>query len=301
MRTVLKGLGYVLLALVAVVGLVVGWSTVRYRMELRHRYVFPSVHLSRPAKTGNLAHGKRLVTIRLECVECHGKDLAGGTVVEDPVAGHVYGANITPAKLKDWTDDEIATVLKHGVARDGHPLVIMPSEDYQNMSEADLIDVIAYLRSVPAVVKADRPSHAGPLLRFFWATGKAPFLLPVGEIDHAKGFAPAVPEAPTEAFGRYMVTNLCIGCHQPSLKGGPMPGAPPDWVPAANITQDSLGTWSEADFIKTLKTGVNPSGSALRMPMKMNIKYTAQWTDVEYKAAWAYLKTVKGAPDKSGF
>ena len=297
MRTVLKWLGYALGSVVALVLVIVGWSTLKYDREIASRKSYPPVHLSRPASTGNVAHGKHLVRVRLECVECHGTDLSGNTVVEDPMAGSIHGRNITPFKLKAWTDDEIATVLRHGISRDGHPLIIMPADDYQHMSESDLIDVIAYVRSVPAVNKADVPSRAGPLLRFFWAIGKAPFLVPSGHIDHAKAFDPAVPEKPTKEFGRYIVHNLCAGCHRNDLRGGPMNGAPPDWVAAANITQDALGTWSEADFIRTLKTGVNPSGSKLRLPMSMNIKYTAQWSDTEYKAVWAFLKTVKGSAD----
>jgi len=302
MRTVLKGLGILVGGVIGLVLLVYLFASAKLEAKLHHHYPFPPEPLTLSVAKADVAHGRHLATVRMECIECHGKDLAGGTVIDDPVAGHVHGSNITPFKLKTWTDAEIARTLRHGVAKDGHPLIIMPSEDYQSMSEKDMVDIIAYLRSVPAVDKPDQPSTAGPLLRIFWALGKTPVVFGVDMIDHAKPFAPAVKEAVTEEFGRYIAMNTCVGCHRTDFRGGPMPGTPPDWVVPANITQESLGTWSEADFIKTLKTGVNPGGSTLRMPMAMNIKYTAQWSETEYKAVWKFLKTVKGKPaGKDGF
>jgi hypothetical protein len=78
-----------------------------------------------------------------------------------------------------------------------------------------------------------------------------------------------------------------------------MPGTPPDWAVPANITQDSLGTWSEKDFVKTLKTGINPSGATLRLPMAKILKYTPKFSDTELKALWAYVKTVQGPGSKT--
>jgi len=296
MRTFLKWVGVVLGAIVVVVIGVLGWASMKVSMHRNHVYAFPLVAMD--ASKGNAARGKHLVQVRMTCVECHGKDLAGGTVIDDPVAGHIHGSNITPAKLKSWTDGEIARTLRHGVAKDGHPLMIMPSEDYQAMSETDMRDIIAYLRTVPAVERADVPSTAGPLLKVFWALGKTPQVFPVDMVDHARPFAAAVREGVTPAFGKYIFLNTCVGCHRENLKGGPMPGTPPDWAVPANITQDSLGTWSEADFIKTLKSGVNPSGSKLRLPMAMILKYTPEFSTTELRALWAYIRTVKGEPAK---
>jgi hypothetical protein len=42
-------------------------------------------------------------------------------------------------------------VLKHGVDREGKPLVIMPSHETTQFADKDLADLIAYCRSRPAV------------------------------------------------------------------------------------------------------------------------------------------------------
>ena len=52
-----------------------------------------------------------------------------------------------------------------------------------------------------------------------------------------------------------------------------------------------LTAWSEADFIKTLRTGVTPSGTNL--PDKfMPWQFKSQMTDDELKAVFAYLKSL---------
>jgi len=298
MRTVLKWLGVAMATVIVLLVLVLGWASMKFSAKAGRTYEYPLVPFSKQVGKGNVQRGKYLVTVRMTCIECHGEDLAGGTVIDDPVAGHVHGRNITPAKLKAWSDAEIVRTLRHGTSRDGHPLLIMPSEDYQSMCEQDMRDIVAYLRTVKAVEKADQPNSAGPLLKMFWALGKTPQVFGMDMIDHNRPWAPKVRESVTPAFGKYIFMNTCVGCHRENLKGGPMPGTPPDWAVPANITQDSLGTWSEADFLKTLKTGVNPSGAKLRLPMAMILKYTPKFSDTELKALWAYVKTVKGSAEK---
>lgn len=67
--------------------------------------------------------------------------------------------------------------------------------------------------------------------------------------------------------------------------------SPPDWPEAANLTPGgALGNWSEADFINTIRTGVNPTGKAINPTMPWP-RYT-QMSDEELKALWAHISTV---------
>ena len=52
--------------------------------------------------------GRRIYHVRAGCVDCHGADLAGVKVLDDPGIGFVFGANISPANLASWSDEEIA-------------------------------------------------------------------------------------------------------------------------------------------------------------------------------------------------
>ena len=50
-------------------------------------------------------------------------------------------AKYTPA---DWE-----RTLRHGVKPDGRPVMIMPSEDYNRLTDVDLGALVAYMRQLP--------------------------------------------------------------------------------------------------------------------------------------------------------
>ena len=120
--------------------------------------------------------GKYLATIG-DCVDCHttgyffGKpDMAhylGGSDVgfEIPELGTFVGPNLTPDKetgLGAWTSEEIAAALTTGVRPDGRILApIMPWHALAHLTKPDLLALIAYLRSLPAV-KYKVPGPFGP-------------------------------------------------------------------------------------------------------------------------------------------
>jgi mono/diheme cytochrome c family protein len=120
--------------------------------------------------------GKYLATIG-DCVDCHtpgyffGKpDMThylGGSDVgfEIPELGTFVGPNLTPDKetgLGAWTSEEIATALATGVRPDGRILApIMPWHALAHLTKPDVLALIAYLRSLPAV-KYKVPGPFGP-------------------------------------------------------------------------------------------------------------------------------------------
>lgn len=291
LKTVAKGLGILVLAVVVAVGVTVAWASRKTAQGRARVWAVPPVALKLSVARADRHRGERLVKVLHACVECHGMDLGGGgKVIDDPLAGTVYGPNITPAALKDWSDGEVARAIRDGLGRDGRALVIMPAEDFHNLSERDLVDILAYVRGVPPVTRANRPIRVGPIVKFFYARHQMPQLLAADSIDHAAPFPPAPRERADAVYGRYLFASLCVGCHLESHRGGPINGAPPDWAPAANITTDALGTWTRKQFMATLRTGVNPSGHQERLPMTMILKYTKDFTDVELEALWAYLQ-----------
>jgi len=112
--------------------------------------------------------GAYLVTIG-HCMECHSAwsrgvsdfktGLGHGGRVFPPHQGSPDGtpdsvaANITSdptAGIGAWTDQEIARAVTHGMARDGRILKPpMGYAYYAGLKDADLADIIAYLRTVP--------------------------------------------------------------------------------------------------------------------------------------------------------
>jgi mono/diheme cytochrome c family protein len=103
------------------------------------------------------------------------------------------------------------------------------------------------------------------------------------------------PAGVTKGYGHYLArVGGCADCHGANLSGGPMAGAPPDAPPAANITPGGqISAWSEADFIKTMRTGINPAGKQL--DSFMPYKFIGRLSDDELKAIYLYLKSVPSA------
>lgn len=76
---------------------------------------------------------------------------AGGNEFHGPW-GTVVSANITPAGLADFTDEQIATMITHGERPNGTKLTgPMPFPYYANIKADDVKAIVMYLRSLPAI------------------------------------------------------------------------------------------------------------------------------------------------------
>lgn len=206
---------------------------------------------------------------------------------DTPPVGVLYAPNLTPAgEVKDWSDGEFIRAIREGVHKSGRPLIIMPSEEFHNLSDADVQSIVAYLRSQPATAnkpQSDTPSNGLNLLGalfvgagIFPTSAQPPLTQPIV----------APPEGTTADYGKYLVDNIgCRSCHGADLAGGTPGFGPP---PGPNITA-VVPKWSEADFIKAIRTGADPTGKSLdpeQMPWK---EYSAFATDNDLKAIYAYL------------
>ncbi len=258
-----------------------------------------------PQQAGEVAmsraveRGDHLVHTRYVCVACHGSDFGGGVMIDDPMIGHFLGPNITAGaggRTSGFGPADWDRIVRHGIKPDGHPAV-MPSEDFRLMSDQELSDIIAYIRSRPTVDDTVPPPAPGPLGRVLIATGQIRVSADVIG-DH---FSAHLAEPPTsevsEAFGQHLA-GVCTGCHNARLSGGPVPGGDPSWPPAANLTahQEGLAAWTFEDFAATLRSGRRPDGTELRDPMSGVVQFTGRMTDVELEALWTYIRTVPPLP-----
>jgi mono/diheme cytochrome c family protein len=264
-------------------------------LRMRRSFTIDAAPIAVPQGAVAVEEGRRLVVAR-GCADCHGENLAGVTLVDDPLVGTLAGANLTMGQggvVANYTPATIARAIRHGVGVDGRALLIMPSHEYAGMSDADAGAIIAYIQSAAPVDQHNPPVSIGPLLRALFLADQV-VVVPAEKIDHAaKPVAP--PVGVTVEYGRY-IGALCSGCHGQSYSGGPIPGAPPDAPPAANLTPDStgLGAWSEADFIRALREGVRPDGSAINPSMPW--KNFSRMSDTELKALYLFLRQVPAKP-----
>lgn len=292
MRKLLRGGVAAVVLLVASAAAVLGWAWVETGTALVRHHERPAIDLADAVRSAPVALGERIVRVRNGCVDCHGHDLSGGTVVDDALVGSVHAPNLTPAGIGEWSDEDLAIAIRFGLDRDGRALVVMPSHEYQHLGREDLASVIAYLRTVPAVPRDAPPIRVGPLARVLYATGQLPTLLPAETIDRTRDFASKPPEAATAEFGRYLVTSGCSGCHGAELRGGRIPGAPPDWAPASPIRLGADPRWTEDGFVRTLRSGRSALDErALRAPMPVEL--VSKLSDTEMSAMWKYLSTLR--------
>ena len=72
--------------------------------------------------------------------------------------------------------------IRHGVGRDGEALVIMPSEYFNKISDADLGAIVAYIRDLPPVDNQVPKTRLGPLGRVIALLDSS--ILPASKFDH---------------------------------------------------------------------------------------------------------------------
>lgn len=241
-----------------------------------------------------LARGKYLFESR-GCVDCHGANGAGRTFVNDGKGTHIAGPNITPAGVVDgYKPEDWVRTIRHGVKPDGRPLLVMPSEDYNRFTDDDVAALVGYLRSLPPQAggkgTVELPLPAWVLYGFNAIPDAAQ------RIDHSLPPAKPVAEGVTVQHGAY-VANMCIGCHGEKLSGGKIPGGPPDWPAAANITPgdgSAMPAYKDAaTFAAMMKSGKRPDGSAIKV---MPFESISKMSDVDLQALHMYLQTVPARP-----
>jgi hypothetical protein len=85
-------------------------------------------------------------------------------MIDDPMIGRLLGPNITGGeggRTADFGPADWDRIVRHGIQPDGHP-AFMPSEDFRSMSDQELSDIIAYVRSRPTVDATVPPPAPGP-------------------------------------------------------------------------------------------------------------------------------------------
>ncbi len=288
----LKTIGKFLLAVAAIVVLAVAGVFAKATLQLGKIRDLPAPRLAVRTDSATIERGRHLATAIFKCVDCHGRDLGGREpFVDAGPLGLINTPNLTTGQggvIRRYDDALLARAVRHGIRADGSPLLIMPALDYVVASDQDVAAVIAYVRSVPPVDRDHEPSTVRPLGRILYGIGQFP-LIDADVVDHA---APPmeVPVGATVEYGKYLGSvGGCIGCHGPGLSGGKIPGGPPDWKPAANITPAGLKGWTETDFITALKTGRRPNRTPIDTIMPWRL--AGQMDSTEMHAVWLYLQS----------
>ncbi|MBM4254687.1 MAG: cytochrome C [Deltaproteobacteria bacterium] len=241
---------------------------------------------------------------------CHtaegGPTNAGGRPLQTPF-GTFYGTNITPDPnhgIGKWTDKELIDSLRLGIRRDGSVMSpVMPYPAFSGMSDEDVVALVAYLRTLPAIARENQPHKLSiPFSNIGNRLWRWLFFTPMT--------APA--QAPTAGIerGRYISEHVahCQECHTPRTLWGTLDrsrdlaGNPSgiDGEVTPNITPDpetGVGKWSDDEMVSLLKSGFLPNMDNVQGLMALVIEGVPEggykdMTDADAQAIEQYLKNI---------
>jgi mono/diheme cytochrome c family protein len=300
MKKILKWIGIVLGGLLGLLLLAVLGLYAKTRIQFSKTYDVQVESIVIPTGAESIQHGKHLTVIL--CRECHSDDL-GGTPnwLVIPNIGVISPPNITSRQgsvITNFTDEDWIRVLRYGVKPDGKSVFVMRSMDYQYLSDEDLGDILAYVKSAPPVDRdenLDGNYHLTFLGNVAYGAGAFGDLLAAGRINHENLPSSFPASGVTSEYGKYLVDiNGCGSCHGAQLAGGQP--SDPNSVLAPNLTPGGeLIAWTDADFIQAMRTGIALSGHQLN-PKFMPWKYEGKMTNDELKAIFMYLQSLPGLP-----
>jgi mono/diheme cytochrome c family protein len=282
-------------ALAALAAGAVGTGTLLATQKMNRQVAVTAVPLALKSDAQTLERGRYLFLSR-GCADCHGADGAGRTFVEDGQGLKLAGPNISPGPgsvVAAYQPQDWERTLRHGVKPDGRPLMVMPSEDYNRLTDGDAAAIASYVKSLPPVAGGPAVLQLPLPVRALYGFGLMPDA--ASKIDHALPPAQPVAEGVTVEHGRY-VANMCIGCHGATLAGGRIPGGPPDWPAAADLrpgAQGVMARYGEADaLLQMFRSGRRPDGSVVRV---MPFEALGKLNDTDARALHLYLKSLGGA------
>ena len=245
------------------------------------------------------------------CVGCHTEakkeavPYAGGRALKTPF-GTFYGPNITPhpqAGLGRWSEADFIRAMREGRRPDGaNYFPAFPYPSFTRITDADLHDLWAYLRSIAPSSQPSRPHELGFFFRWRFLVGiwKWFFFSP-------GAFVADAARSPTLNRGAYLVQALghCGECHTPrNWLGAPktsryLAGAKIGDATASNLTPTRLKKLSDAELKEVLRTGLTPDGDVLAESMAEVVQNTtSQLTQQDLDALIAYLRSLPPLPDE---
>jgi cytochrome c553 len=278
MRRVLKWLG---LGLTGIVGLAVIGAAYVYAVSeyaIRRQYDFPLTSFAAPNDPAAIERGKRVATLSGCYGGCHGKTMEGFSgFFNEPGVARINAPNLTHV-LREYSDPELERLLRHGVKRDGTTAWVMPAPMFSHLSEQDLGDLVAFLRTVPEQDGVPRDFSAQPIGRLGMVLGK--FQPIVEQVDHALPRVAAADRSDALKYDEYLVKTACVECHGQSLEGS-------EFVHSPNLA--IVQAYSEEDFFKLMRTGRALGDRKLNlMAEAATVRFTL-YTDDEIRAVRMYL------------
>lgn len=281
MKKFLKWTGFVVAGILGVALLGIAYIYFASERELDRQYsVADNAALVIPTDALEIAEGRRIAQLA-GCMHCHGDNFAGTVVDDIPKLVRLVAPNIS-TKLPDYTDAQLATVLRKGVKPDGKTVLFMPSEMFRHLRDEDLARVIAYVRTKPVVTQGiTETTQLRPIGRLIIANGD--YKLAARVIESLPAAAMSFDSNDPVSRGRYLTMNFCSECHGQNLEG-----VPPINAPALTVAKG----YSLEQFTRLMQEGVGLGDRRFKIMTPTAKARFTQFTPDEVAAVHAYLQTL---------
>lgn len=240
---------------------------------LDRRYPLPPSSLHASSGMAAIARGDRLAHA-FGCTDCHRPNLEGAYI---PDFG-VWSLNLTRLATT-FSDPDFERAIRHGLRPDGTSVAeYMPSDAFQYMSDVDLADILAFIRShrphgAVHAIPSYNVSQRYALLTGNGKTGQMWFPLQ----------KPALSLGTKYERGRRIAMTACGECHATSLKGAtpPQPGQPPDL--------SIVVAYDRAAFLHFMHTGKATGNRELPMMSAVARVRISHLSETDLDALYGYL------------
>jgi cytochrome c553 len=246
---------------------------------IHKRYDAPLTSITVPTDAAAIKRGARLAIVYGCNNSCHGKDMQGLEMYDEPHIAKINAPNL-PHVLREYSNPELERLIRHGVKRDGTSTWIMPAPMYSHLSDEDLGDIIAFVRSAPVNDGPMREITIRSLGRVGIVIGKFKPLASQIPVDTRP--VASADRSTALAFGRYLVMTACTECHGQDLQGSDVVHAPSLAVSAS---------YSNADFDRLMRSGVAIGGRLVGLMSEVGQTRFPALTDEEVAAVREYLRT----------
>ena len=278
-RKIIKTGALTLFGLIVLIpGVIYTWSII----FLNKSYSIPLSEIRVPHDAVSVAEGERLVHIA-HCGGCHSEHFTGRIFEDIPKnIATLVAPNLTQV-VPTYSDAEIVRLLRYGVKKNGHSLMVMPAFMYHELKQESIGKIIAYLRTLPMLPTTPNvPSSSS-----YTFLGR--FLLIQGKVDRiADLIAPDTEgkyvhcDSTGISFGQYLAISTCTACHGIDLKGEE--GFSPDLIIAAS--------YGKNDFFRLIRTGVALGGRKnIGLMSDVTKDYLSHLNDHEIESIYAFLQT----------
>lgn len=244
------------------------------------------------------------------CSSCHATKGAKDSAILELVGGQhfktAFGTFIAPNISPDethgigaWTKVDFANAMLKGVSPQGkHYYPAFPFTSYQRMTDADIVDLYAFMMTLPKLATPSEPHDVG-----------FPFNIRRGLGLWKSAFMKSGPIAePSDdaiiSRGQYLVEGAghCGECHTARnlvggsafgawLAGGPNPDGP-GFIPNITPHETGLAAWSVDEIVEYLTSGFTPEFDSVGGSMVSVVENTEKIKAEDRQAIAAYLKSL---------